>query len=207
LTAAARTPRPARRELGGELGPDDRCLAAARADEDGGVGHDPGDEQIPQPVDLVAQGHEPQEGRGRDHQGHLAADDAHPGHHRSQERCQPQDQEDVGDVAADDVAEGDVGLPGECGRDPDGELRRARPEGDDRQPDDERADPEGRGEPARPTDKDLGAADEGCQPHDEQEEGDRVHARIVPGPRAASAAWPVIRRRHRLSRDPGDNGV
>jgi len=129
-----------------------------------------GPEAEPDVEDEPGQQHRPlrppegavgEHGRGEDgdadEDGEVRADElgVHP--ERTDERCHPEDEADVGDVAPHHIPHGDPALPCERGLDAHDELRRARPEGHYRQPDDERAHPVPERQRGGPAHERLGA--------------------------------------------------
>ena len=103
---------------------------AALADEKHSVGNDASEQQQAfQPADLAVEAEQVDQQGDADHDRHVEPHQLLRDHQRDDGRREAQDEEDVEDVAADDVAQGDVSLAGKGRLHADGQLRRAGAEG------------------------------------------------------------------------------
>jgi hypothetical protein len=105
---------------------------------------------------------------------------------RQDQRAEAEDEEDVDQVGADDVADGQTRAPLADGVDADGQLGQARPECDDGEADDDRSDAEVGSERGAAANEHVSPDEEPCQPgHDEQgtRHGVMLRAILLSSPR------------------------
>ncbi len=166
-------------EFLGELIVGFRGLFATTADDqEQRVGHNRGEQQCA--VDAAefavpgqAEGHQ----AGADHDRHVEADQLARHHQRRNQRRHAEDQQHVGDVAADHVANGDIAAAIERSLHADRRFRCAGAEGDHGQADDQRRNAELRGEPGCAAYQYLRAGNEQHQAGNEIDEGHQGHDR------------------------------
>ena len=123
--------------------------------------------RLPAPEPAIDRHHREQH-RGTDHDRHLLADDLRMDDQRRDQRAEAEDEQHVEDVAADDIADGDVGAAIQHGTDGHRDFGRAGAECDDREPDHERRDAERQRELRGAAHEGLGAGHEGCKAQQEK---------------------------------------
>ena len=119
------------------------------------------------------------EQRGRDqHRAGIATHHARAGRNRMDHRGRAQDQQNVGDVRADHVADADVGQAVQAGGHRDHQLRHRGRCGDHGQADQQRRKPEDARQPDRPAQQQLAAAEQEQEAAEGLGEGDEGHGRV-----------------------------
>ena len=172
-------------------------LAPRLHDQERRVGDDQREQQrAVEAADAAVEASAPEQQRGADHDRHLLPDELRVDDQRRDQRRHAEDEQHVEDVAADDVADGDVGLAGQrrAARTPPSPARwcrrrrSVRPTTSGEMPNDS-------GDPRRAADEQLGADDEQRRDrgrtgelyeHDGDDQEGR--ARSPPGTRPPSAA-------------------
>ena len=122
--------------------------APALADDDHEIGSEqPDEQQAVMAGDHAVGVQRQQEQREADHHRHFLANELAGHDERDDQRRGTEDEQDVHDIAADDVAQGNVRPVGHRRLHRHRQLRRAGAEGNDRQPDHQRRDAEGQRKP------------------------------------------------------------
>jgi hypothetical protein len=152
--------------------------AVARlVDEDPGVAERAGHkDRALDAADDAVEGHDDDDDGDADEDGQVETDHPPSDDKRCHQRSDAQNEEDVGDVAADDVAEGHVRLAPDGGRDGHGQLGRAGPECDDGEAHDDGRDAGGRRESGRAADEEIRAARQQAESDEEQQDHERFTA-------------------------------
>ena len=168
--AAAGSAVPGRRRRG------DGGTAAADHDGQHRVQHHGGEEDHSvHRADPPVEGHEQQPDRQHDHPGEVEAHQPLLHREGNDEGGEPEDEQDVDDVAADHVPDGQARLVAQHGADGDGELRRRRGGRDHGEPDHEGGDPHPPGERGRPPHQEFSAENQQRQPCDDPADVQEIH--------------------------------
>ena len=121
-----------------------------------------------EPTNRAVVAHDEEEERHQGQDGIFQADGVAADGERADDGREPEDEGDVEDVRADDIADGDRLVAPQGRNEADGELRHGGPRGDDGQPDDRRGHPGERREGDRTAEQKLPAADQQEEPEEDK---------------------------------------